>query len=180
MGIDYSGPGSTVNRDEQTGIRYGIVPLHTLADFAFDEFESEYDTACPACGELAPEGFDTCAEKAESGFSGHMRWGARCPACGEFAAEDSWSADEPSSQTLDSDGYQGMLDSSGDVWIFKSPYYTIAGFCSPCAPGAVYLLTKSPDAKAYCLGHDWFEDGKAPYRVFRVDTDEEIMPEVQS
>ncbi len=32
-------------------------------------------------------------------------------------------------------------------------------------------------AKTYCFSHDYFEDGKAPYRVFRVEDDSEVMPE---
>lgn len=28
--------------------------------------------------------------------------------------------------------------------------------------------------KTYALGSDWFEDGKAPYRVFKVEDDTEV------
>lgn len=31
------------------------------------------------------------------------------------------------------------------------------------------------DLKAYCLGHEWFESGKAPYRVFRVSDNSEVF-----
>jgi len=78
---------------------------------------------------------------------------------------------------IEKDGYvllQSAEDS--DIWVFKSPFYTIAGFCSPCAPGAVYLTDPSPDAKGYCLGPDWFESGRAPYKVFSVETGKEILP----
>jgi hypothetical protein len=58
-----------------------------------------------------------------------------------------------------------------DVFVIKSPFFTYASFCSPCAPGACYLLSPNADgAKAYCLGHDWFENGKAPYPVYSVET----------
>ena len=65
-----------------------------------------------------------------------------------------------------------------DIFILKSPYYTHAQFCSPCAPGAGHLGTPCEDGpKTYCFGHDWFEDNKAPYPVFRVDNDEEVLAE---
>lgn len=54
-------------------------------------------------------------------------------------------------------------------------YGTFAQFCSPCVPGA----GDSPLAdgvKTYCLGHGWFEDGKAPYAVYSVATGELISP----
>ena len=53
---------------------------------------------------------------------------------------------------------QGTDDS--DVFFTKSPYYTWCSFCSPCAPGAGYLLSpRDPGEgiKAYCPPHDWFE-----------------------
>jgi hypothetical protein len=83
----------------------------------------------------------------------------------------------------------------GDIMIIKSPYYTYAQFCSPCAPGAGYLMNwfkmengYSPETlgieqfekmaqaagfpKVYCFGHDWFGNGIAPYPVFNVETGE--------
>lgn len=83
----------------------------------------------------------------------------------------------------DSDGYLATsYDSQGDIFILKSPYYTRAAFCSPCAPGACYL--KSPDSdgdKAYCFGVDWFDsEFPCPYPIYRVDNDELVYtPEVK-
>jgi hypothetical protein len=57
--------------------------------------------------------------------------------------------------------------SDGDIFITKSPYYTVCGFCSPCAPGAGYLTDKSEDCAAFCFGPDWF-DGPVPYLIYRV------------
>jgi len=59
-----------------------------------------------------------------------------------------------------------------DIFIIKSPYYTFARFCSPCAPGAGHLRNYDPDGvKTYCFGNDWFE-GECPYPVYRVDNNE--------
>jgi hypothetical protein len=79
------------------------------------------------------------------------------------------------------DGYslhQGVEEF--DLWVLKSPYFTYAQFCSPCAPGACYLLnwlgqsSYNDNNKAYCLGHDWFENGVAPYPIYDVVTGKEI------
>jgi hypothetical protein len=54
--------------------------------------------------------------------------------------------------------------------VVKSPFYTYAQFCSPCVPGAGNLDNPMAEGvKTYCLGHDWFEGGVAPYPVWRVD-----------
>jgi len=74
-------------------------------------------------------------------------------------------------------GYHLRTDSDGDCWVLKSPYYTNAQYCNPCAPGAGYLRRPCPDGpKTYCLGHDWFEGGVAPYPVFSVEDGSEVKP----
>jgi len=67
-------------------------------------------------------------------------------------------------------------DIDTDIFITKSPYYTLCNFCSPCAPGAGYIMEQNKNGvKAYCFGHDWFDDGKAPYKVYNVKTDKEAL-----
>ena len=78
--------------------------------------------------------------------------------------------------SFEREGYRCYQDiDSSDIFVMESPFYTLCAPCSPCAPGAGYLLTKGK-LKAYCFGHDWFEEGKAPYRVFSVGTGEEVLP----
>jgi hypothetical protein len=75
---------------------------------------------------------------------------------------------------------QGGDDS--DIFVLESPFFTFAQFCSPCAPGACYLLNwlegdeNCETNRAYCLGHDWFEDSKAPYPVYSVATGTLVKP----
>jgi hypothetical protein len=88
--------------------------------------------------------------------------------------------EDPHAWTLD-EGEDGLRASQGgddsDIFVMSSPYFTRASYCSPCAPGACYLLSPDEDGdKAYCFGHDWFKDGKAPYPVFLVASGEEIKP----
>lgn len=42
--------------------------------------------------------------------------------------------------------------------------------------GAGYLLSDG-NVKSYCFGLDWFEEGKAPYKVFEVATHKEVLPD---
>lgn len=158
-GIDY-GLGQS-NIDKATGIHYGVISQHSLGDFALDDFyqhgkDIAYDVAVSdlqAEFKNDPEGLETALED----------------------LNQSW---ETSAGNLlyDRDGYRltGCLDN--DLFILRSPYYTHAQFCSPCVPGAGNL--DSPcltGPMTYCLGHDWFESGKAPYRVFSVETNERVF-----
>lgn len=99
-------------------------------------------------------------------------------ACGDYACdsckvlfdgEDAFS-DEALGYTLDDGEYKATSGSDGDIFILKSPYYTRAQFCSPCAPGACYLTNPCDDGeKAYCFGQDWFDDEyPCPYPIYRV------------
>ena len=86
--------------------------------------------------------------------------------------------DEALGFSLDDEEYEASQSGDDcDIFILKSPYYTRCQFCSPCAPGAGYLMNECEDGpKAYCFGHDWFDEGKAPYKVFRADNNEEVPP----
>lgn len=89
--------------------------------------------------------------------------------------DDCWC--EPVSWYIETDDYLMETCFDGcEIMITKSPYYTIGGFCSPCAPGAVDLNNAHDDgdAKGYCLGHDWFPGEKAPYKVYSVETGKEV------
>lgn len=74
---------------------------------------------------------------------------------------------------------QGGGDDS-DIFVIKSLYYCWAPPCSPCAPGAGYLMSADKNKngrhhpfKTYCLDSSWFPGGKAPYKYYEVDSDEE-------
>ena len=83
---------------------------------------------------------------------------------------------EPLGFSLDDGEYKASAGESGDIFITLSPYYTLCKFCSPCAPGAGYLMNPDNDGiKAYCFGHDWFEGGKAPYIVYKVEDNSIVL-----
>jgi len=89
---------------------------------------------------------------------------------------------EPLGHKYNNEGYKAIQSNDNcDIFIEKSPYFTYAQFCSPCAPGACYLPNHlegpSDNNKCYCFGHDWFDDGKAPYPVYSVETGKLVSPE---
>lgn len=185
-GLDYSGPGSTVNRDSETGIRYGVISMNSVMPEAWDDVEYDYGTPqeafkCPNCHEK------TMAHK----------WGddVKCDTCGEEFETEMPDYIEPCGWSYEGDGYAITSCLDNDAMIIKSPFYTYAQFCSPCVPGAGNLdnpfpinpalepklkagrilyrrgAEKAGFPKVYCLGPDWFDQfAPCPYPViFRVD-----------
>ncbi len=176
-GIDY-GLGQT-NIDKANGIRYGVISSHDVSQAWADSSEADYgDACCPKCGNYAyaidaPEVPDIDEEE---------NWTdeGRDYACTEcrysFDASEAY-GDEPLGFTLDDGEYKASQSGDdNDIFIMDSPYYTRASFCSPCAPGACYLTSPCDDGeKAYCFGHEWFDDGIAPYPVYRVSDDKQLV-----
>jgi hypothetical protein len=171
-GIDY-GLGRT-NKDHAASIRYGVISQNEVLQAWSDSSEPNYGTPCenlecPECGASVehPEAWSDTVQ-CECGHS----FECELP---DFA--------EPLGFTYNGDGYQASAGECGDIFITKAPFFTYAQFCSPCAPGACYLLNtleqQDPDNRAYCFGHDWFEDGQAPYPVYSVATGELVLPEKQ-
>lgn len=143
-GIDY-GLGRS-NIDRETGIRFGVIPLHALHEWAHESFEDDYGPPhCPKCGNEAVDPDQAPDDDHEEGFEPYRKRGC----CGDyyclgckiyFDGEDAF-GDEPVASTLDDGEHQAELHSDGDIFILRSPYYTRAQFCSPCAPGACYLTS---------------------------------------
>jgi hypothetical protein len=173
MGIDY-GMGK-VNIDLETGIRYGVISQNSVSGEALNDMESDYGPPiCPKCDNAAVNiGDDSVVElnlDGEGWTKAQCDWeDFVCIDCKYVFGTESAYGEEPIGQYYDQDGYKltDCLDS--DIMVILSPYYTYAQFCSPCVPGAGSLDSPCPDGiKTYCLGHDWFEDSRAPYPVYKV------------
>jgi hypothetical protein len=179
-GIDYSL--GQANVDEK-GYHFGVVSQHEVLQAWADSSEAEYGKPlCPDC-------FNDLDETSEYSVNDKPVFDEKgneiedeyyCSVCDKGVDEndpDIWS-DEPLNFYYNEDGYQAeQTYGDTDIFITKSPYYTWAQYCSPCAPGAGYLMSwmdKGNGIKTYCFGHDWFENEKAPYPVYRVDNDEEV------
>lgn len=189
-GIDY-GRGTT-NIDPTNGIRYGVIHMNALSEWAWDDAEADYGNAhCPKCGNEAGDAdaddvpdFDAplTDDEREEGIRpwrhGRGSDDHYCEHCRYVFDSDEAYGDEPIGWVLANDSeLTATIDSYNDVFILKSAYFTRAGFCSPCAPGAGHLESPCDDGeRTYCLGHEWFTGGRAPYPVYAVATGEVIPP----
>lgn len=193
------------NRDLETGIRYGVIPFNDLYNNAETFFEGAEDLDWEAhvdkirkdirnaIADIIREeaGIDddaTIDEAAEEAFLAI-----------EERMIDGYKNDTPRLQYVDDEYTIDKLDET-DLFVAKSPYFTFAPECSPCAPGACYLrdgITEAKGArqeygagqfvefatmngkelhKTYCLGHDWFDGEVAPYAVYSVETGKLLLP----
>lgn len=179
-GIDYSGGlpnerGEQVNIDTKTGIRYGVIHENRVSGDALNDVEYDYPPA--ACGDCGTELVE-CPNNDDLKI---------CPTC--YAAYDDndisdncgesvgWHVDEGPKLRVTSSG-------DGDMFVIESEYVSYGKFCSPCAPGAVYLANPLPPdvgVKAYCLGPDWFDKySPCPYDIYRADTGELVQKRQES
>lgn len=170
-GIDY-GMGRS-NIDVVSGIRYGVIAQNSVLQAWSDSAEPDYGKAhCPKCGNEAIE-YDS--DKDVDFACGHGCADFMCESCEYVFDGDEAYPDEDCGWNYSGDGYELTDCLDYNIFVLNSKYYTFAKFCSPCVPGAGDLDNPIEDgAKTYCLGHDWFEDGKAPYAVYSVETGEEI------
>lgn len=168
-GIDY-GHGLS-NIDMSNGIRFGVISANVVGEAWYEDAEANFGKPkCPDC-----EG-----EVTEATPEQDKEW--HCVKCKKsYDTEDVYPSD-PYSYYYDKEGItaEQTFDDT-DIFIVKSPYYTRAQFCSPCAPGAGHLENPCDDGmKTYCFGHDWFEGGEAPYPVYNVKDDSLVVSEERS
>jgi hypothetical protein len=165
MGIDY-GSGQS-NIDPKTSIRFGVISSYEVLQAWADSSEPVSGNTCPHCGNEPKSGNDIHNMK-------------RCPTCYKTLFERDWDDDTIGFKIKDGEYFASQSVDDPDIFIEKSPYYTTCQYCSPCAPGAGYIMTTVENGvKAYCFGHDWFEDGKAPYPVYDVKTSQIVEPETK-
>ncbi|HEX9804271.1 MAG TPA: hypothetical protein VGA67_01175 [Candidatus Dojkabacteria bacterium] len=183
VGIDYGL--NRTNIDLKNGIRYGVININCLGNFAWESFEPNYgDPSCPSCGSEVKDNSEskdyfceTCYEndlfdllENDAGTEDDMDINTYC-----YWSEEVY-PESPFSWYIDDGKYLAEHGENRDVFIMKSPYFTYAQFCSPCAPGACYLTNPVDNTHdnnmCYCLGHDFFEDGETPYPVYLVETGE--------
>ncbi len=176
-GIDY-GLGRT-NINMETGIRYGIISQNSVLQAWADSSEPDYGQAtCPKCGSDAIACDAITAQDNEEYESGRGCADWQCDSCQYVFDACEAFGDEAQSYNYSGNGYElhSCFDNC-EIFVTASPFYTLAPYCSPCAPGAGNLDSANDDGvKTYCLGHDWFDDNKAPYAVYSVATGELVQP----
>lgn len=172
-GIDY---GHGITNVSNAGFHYGVISQNSVLQAWADSsgpFYGEPDGNCFECSECGQENY--AAEKLG------LKWGdsINCANedCGCSIELELPDCAEPISHYIDDSEYSAECGEMGEIVITKSPYFMHAQFCSPCFPGAGNCDTECEDGpKTLCFGHDWFEDGKAPYRVYNVSTGLEVFP----
>ena len=200
-GIDY-GLGKT-NVDTEvcidgikSQIRFGVISMNAdgLSEWVWDSLEADYgDPTCPSCGNAVKDYAEGVAEleknpeeregvTSEADLRNYRARSAAdyvCLDCGLVLAGEDVYGDDPVGWSISDPEYTGSVDSQNDLFITRSPYFTWAQFCSPCAPGAGHLENPTPPGcgvRTYCLGHDWFTGDEAPYPVYSVATGELVPP----
>lgn len=175
-GIDY-GRGQ-VNIDKTTGIRYGVISQHTVGQAWYEDVEPDYGPpTCPKCGnEVSEFNSDDGDSEDYEGYNSRGCADYTCHQCKHTLDSQYVTPDEPRGWNYSGEGYELVDCLDSDIMVLKSPYYTFAQYCSPCVPGAGNLNNPCEEgAKSYCLGYEWFEEGKAPYPVYSVDTGAEVL-----
>ncbi len=173
-GIDYGH--KTTNIDSETGIRYGVIHNNRLASHAWDEITSKgtdldyKDGIEGLTQDLTNSLIRSVLADYDSGFD-----------CRQAAEEIVEQLDLNLESTGDCTRYQYYdkdvtftVCSDGDIFVTKSKFYALCGFCSPCAPGAGHLESDG-EVMTYCLGPDWFDsDNPMPYSCFSVENNKKV------
>jgi len=161
-GIDYGRGITNINLID--GIRYGVICLNEITQAWCESSEPKLSYYCSNCGAELKKGAEA----------------KRCPDCYRKIEEGDFDFIEPDFWSIDDGRYKAYSDDNNDIFILKSPYFSYAQFCSPCAPGAGYIMNELEDKdynnRTYCFGHDWFDDEVAPYTVYSVETGEVVQP----
>ena len=170
-GIDY-GLGQT-NRDHETGIRFGIISQNDLSGDAVNDIYTTGDDI--GFENMRQQAKDELARAIASAIDPYGQVGDPDELAAEIINNVEWhDCGESGPYEYSGEGYHLRTSDNNDLWVLKSPFYTHAQFCSPCAPGAGHLGNPCPTGpKTYCLGPDWFEDGEAPYPIYKVEDVEE-------
>ena len=166
---------SLPNQDPDNLIHFGCIPARELRDHAQTFYDEATDTRFAGVIEEIAEAIDGLSDYVDEETRAEMKQ----------LAEDNFNEayeSEGAPLELNRDDVLIMQGSGDDpdIFVIKSLYYCWAPPCSPCAPGAGYLMDADKKKggrhhpfKTYCLDSSWFEDGKAPYKYYEVSSDEE-------
>lgn len=186
--------GSTApNVDPANGIHYGCISQHSVNQESLSDI---FDNGRNLSYESAQADFKANLRATlKDYFSDYkfMKETSTLDDCVEAcydAVEQEWNDGyEDSGESVylyEQDGYKlSTSPSLVAVFVEKSPYYTFARGCSPCAPNAGDLDNATAEdngnLKTYCLGPDWFGDeSPIPYACYDVVTDKVIESAIES
>lgn len=180
-GIDY-GQMAPSNRDAN-GIHYGVISQNSVQSEALDDiyhgsdsrdigFENWQRSTIQELRDALRGVLEQCASTAQAN---------RFVDCAIDAIESDlgelYESDDSHDFFYERNGYEIVQCLDNDLFVLASPFYTHAQFCSPCVPGAGNLDSPCDSGpKTFCLGHDFFDGGKAPYTVRSVANGSVVQP----
>ena len=144
------------NVDAETGIHYGMISNHSLADWVLDEvYQNGEDLRY---NEIRDDLRSAIKSAVSDWYDKDI----------DFAIEDLIDA---CLENYESDGYDPRYYETDDgivvqtselgLWVFKSPISRMAPVCSPCVPNAGDLDAEDGRhwVQAYSLPSDWLREG---------------------
>ena len=147
------------NINPDTGIAYGIVSMHLLNSWVWDEFQ-DYGTNTSLEAAQAEVKSNFMNELLQDGVHPNAleeRWAHAEDA--EFEAIEI----EEACYTLETDGMKlaiSWLGGAPMVWVFFSPHTSEVSLCSPCCPNAGDIQgpgnSGTEATSAYTLPPEWF------------------------
>lgn len=165
----------TANVDQTNGIHYGVIPKNDLFNCAEEFYNNAEDKSYKQMIKEMRESITETVKEQIDDMGVQLEEITSLPDLLdkiEQLLNDKYE-NECANMVYEKDGYiiQGNNDDP-DLFVIKSPVFTIAPLCSPCAPNAGYLrdavktltnLKEKCGVLTYCLEDDWFNEGKAPY-----------------
>lgn len=167
------------NMNPETGIHFGAISLNSLSGDSVGEAESIY----PEEVEIDCEN-ESCRTSFNVPLSSSGE-SVTCPQCRHTWELSPYEFDciEPIGLDLtanDSDYTTEYSESLNCFFVTKSPFYTFARACSPCAPNAGDLDSPCDSGnglKTYCLGYDFFDEySPCPYVCYMVKDESRVDP----
>lgn len=154
---------STPNIHPETGIRYGVI-CPSFVDQWYEWSHAVVDEQCPHCGSGKVEIIDD------------VNGGYRCEDCKATFMEDESEDITVVGRTYTTIRYKANQAVEGEeIIISESPYFTYARLCAPTFPNAgdlnsaiAIVISESDGYKTYCFGHTWYNNGAAPYPIYKV------------
>jgi hypothetical protein len=132
------------NMDPETGFRYGVIHHGVVNQTWYEASEPNYGSpTCPDCGKVVRPAWELDEVQDAALIAEFALIPAAdsedfpCGECKRWYGTDEVFPEQPLAFILDDDEYQAEQGGDDtDIFVTKSPYYTYAKFCSPCAPGA--------------------------------------------
>lgn len=151
------------NINLETGIRFGVI-YPNYVDNWYEWSDAVVDDKCPHC-----QGSDFDITDSVNGIY-------ICEGCKKTFMEDESEEFTVVGREYITERYKAIqLEEGENIVVEKSPYFTYSRLCSPCYPnagdlasGIAIVVDESSGYKTYCFGHTWYENGIAPFPIYKV------------